>query len=66
VRGSVAGPMDSPSTRRAADGPHGTVMAPIRDDGVRRRIMLRVKRSMRTHPAVRRARQLLLEASAPA
>jgi DNA-binding transcriptional LysR family regulator len=43
--------------------PPGTVMIPIRDAGVRRRIMLRVKRSMHRNPAVRRARHLLHAAS---
>ncbi|GAA1790969.1 LysR family transcriptional regulator [Agromyces lapidis] len=36
----------------AIDLPPGVVMRPIADEGARRRIMLRVKRSMRTHPAV--------------
>ncbi|MGI9823942.1 LysR family transcriptional regulator [Agromyces sp. Marseille-Q5079] len=45
--------------------PPGTAMVPIRDAGVRRRIMLRVKRSMQANPAAQRARGLLLAASAP-
>ncbi|ANJ26643.1 LysR family transcriptional regulator [Agromyces aureus] len=45
--------------------PPGTVMIPIRDAAARRRIMLRVKRSMRTNPAVMRASALLRAASAP-
>lgn len=36
----------------AIDLPAGVVMRPIADEAARRRIMLRVKRSMRTHPAV--------------
>lgn len=44
--------------------PSGTVMIPVSDAGARRRIMLRVKRSMRTNPAARRASELLREASA--
>ncbi|MFF2387254.1 LysR family transcriptional regulator [Agromyces sp. NPDC058104] len=39
----------------AIDLPLGVVMRPIADGAVQRRIMLRVKRSMRTHPAVERA-----------
>ncbi|MFE6967563.1 LysR family transcriptional regulator [Agromyces sp. NPDC057679] len=39
----------------AIDLPAGVVMRPIADEAARRRIMLRVKRSMRTHPAVERA-----------
>ncbi|WP_022890536.1 LysR family transcriptional regulator [Agromyces italicus] len=36
----------------AIDLPTGVVKRPIADEAARRRIMLRVKRSMRTHPAV--------------
>ncbi|MRG58849.1 LysR family transcriptional regulator [Agromyces sp. CFH 90414] len=39
--------------------PDGVVAVPIADDDVRRRIMLRVKRTMRTHPAVRRTADLI-------
>ncbi|GAA1949509.1 LysR family transcriptional regulator [Agromyces allii] len=45
--------------------PPATVMIPIRDAAARRRIMLRVKRAMRTNPAVVRASALLRAASAP-
>jgi DNA-binding transcriptional LysR family regulator len=46
--------------------PAGTVMLPLADSAVRRRIMLRVKRSVHGNPAAERARQLLRAASAPA
>jgi DNA-binding transcriptional LysR family regulator len=39
--------------------PDGVVLVPLDDPDVRRRIMLRVKRSMRTHPAVGRMTALL-------
>ncbi|HEU0182465.1 MAG TPA: LysR family transcriptional regulator [Agromyces mariniharenae] len=39
--------------------PSGVTAVPIADDDVRRRIMLRVKRSMRTNPAAQRAAELL-------
>ncbi|SFR74936.1 DNA-binding transcriptional regulator, LysR family [Agromyces sp. CF514] len=44
--------------------PPGTVMIPITDAAARRRIMMRVKRTMRTNPAVHRASELLRAASA--
>ena len=44
--------------------PEGVAMLPVEDAAARRRIMLRVKRSMRTHPAVARTAALLREAAA--
>ena len=38
-------------------------MLPVEDAAARRRIMLRVKRSMRTHPGVQRTAELLREAA---
>lgn len=46
------------------DLPDGVVVLPIADGDVQRRIMLRVKRSMRMHPAVQRISELLREAAA--
>jgi len=48
----------------AIDLPSTVVMRPISDEAARRRIMLRVKRSMRTNPAVQRAVELLRTAAA--
>lgn len=45
------------------DLPEGVVVLPIDDDDVRRRIMVRVKRSMRMHPAVVRMSALLRESA---
>lgn len=47
----------------AIDLPSRVVMIPIADEAAKRRIMLRVKRSMRTHPAVRRAVEMLRAAA---
>ncbi|GAA1833188.1 LysR family transcriptional regulator [Agromyces salentinus] len=46
--------------------PPGTVMLSLAAPAVRRRIMLRTKRSMHGNPAAQRARELLRAASAPA
>lgn len=46
--------------------PDSVVAVPIADPGVRRRILLRTKRSMRTHPAVQRAVGILRETAADA
>ena len=43
--------------------PDGVALVPLDDADVRRRIMLRVKRSMRTHPAVHRMTALLRDAA---
>lgn len=43
--------------------PSGVTALPVADDEVRRRIMLRVKRSMRTHPAAQRTAELLRAAA---
>lgn len=43
--------------------PDGVELRPIADTAARRRIMMRVKRSMRTHPAVLRAAELLRAAA---
>ena len=46
--------------------PDGTVAVPMSDAGLQRRIMLRFKRSMRTHPAVERATAILRRHAAEA
>ena len=43
--------------------PEGVVAVPIEDAAARRRIMMRVKRSIRLHPAVQRAVALIREAA---
>jgi len=43
--------------------PDGVAMIAVDDADVKRRIMLRVKRSMRTHPAVQRLTELLRDAA---
>ncbi|MCP2635025.1 LysR family transcriptional regulator [Microbacterium sp. HD4P20] len=46
--------------------PAGTVAVPVSGAGLRRRIMLRFKRSMRNHPAVQRATDILRQRAAEA
>lgn len=43
--------------------PPNVVAVPVAGSELRRRIMLRTKRSMRTHPAIERATQILLDAA---
>ena len=43
--------------------PAGVTVLPVEDSAARRRIMMRVKRSMRTHPGVQRTAELLREAA---